>query len=217
MRHLRAACLAAAAAALTSASASSARGGEIALEGQAGYRGLAFQDTARAFFDKTGGGTFGGAIRYDVWRGLFVSAGIRTFSANGERVFLASPSAPVQKLGFPLKLEITDIPLTVGYRIRRGKTVVPYVLAGAVITKYKESSEVAGETFGEDVSKTGFLGGAGVEVRLVGSGLVRVAAEGGYSGVSGAIGKAGVSRVYGESDIGGAYVVGKLVLAFRGR
>ena len=43
---------------------------------------------------------------------------------------------------------------------------------------------------------------------------MRFGAEAGYSTVSGAIGKDGVSKVYGEDDIGGAYVVGKIVFAF---
>jgi len=187
---------------------------EVAIEGQAGYRGLAFKDTAQALLGKTGGGTFGGALRVTVWRGLFVSAGYRTFSADGERVFLASPGAPPQKLGFPLSLKLTDIPLTIGYRLRQGKAIVPYLTAGAVITKYAETSSVAGESFDQSVSKTGFIGGAGVELRLVHSGLVRVAGEAGYSSVGSAIGTAGVSKVLSEDNIGGAYAVGKLVIAF---
>ncbi len=213
MSHVRRASFLAAAACLALAAAP-ATAAEIALEGQAGYRGLAFKDTAQALLDKTGGGTFGGAVRVTVWRGLFVSAGLRSFSADGERVFLASPGAAVQKLGFPLSLKLTDIPLTLGYRLRRGKAIVPYVQAGAVITKYDETSEVAGERFDEKVSKTGFTGGLGVELRLVHSGLVRLAGEAGYSSASGAIGKAGVSKILSEDDIGGAYAVGKLVIAF---
>jgi hypothetical protein len=213
MRHDRGATLAAALL-LVAAAARPAGAGEIAVEGQAGYRDLAFKDTAQALFDSTGGGTFGGALRYTFWRGAFVSAGFRTFSKDGERVFLASPTAPVQKLGFPLSLKIDSFPLMVGYRFRAGHLIVPYVAAGASMTKYEETSEVAGESFDESVSKTGFTGAGGVEV---GRGIFRLGAEVGYTTVSGAIGQEGVSKVYGEDDIGGFHVIGKIVLAFGGK
>jgi opacity protein-like surface antigen len=214
MRHLRLTTLAAAVfpALLLAASASGA--GEIAVEGQAGYRSLAFSNTATAVFGSDGGGTFGGAARYTFWRGAFVSAGFRTFSKDGERVFLASSTAPVQKLGFPVSLKIDTFPVMAGYRFRVGHLIVPYVAAGAAITKYDETSEVAGESFDERVSKTGFTGAGGVEV---GRGVFRFGAEAGYTTVSGAIGNAGVSKIYGEDDIGGFHVVGKVVVAFGGK
>jgi opacity protein-like surface antigen len=210
MRHARATTLAAALL-LTLTAARPTGAGEIAVEGQAGYRNLAFKDTAQALLGSTGGGTFGGALRYTFWRGAFVSAGFRTFSKDGERVFVASSTAPVQKLGFPLSLKIDSFPLMVGYRFRAGHLIVPYAAAGASLTRYEETSDVAGEAFDESVSRTGFVGAGGVEV---GRGVFRFGAEAGYTTVSGAIGKDGVSKVYGEDDIGGAYVVGKIVFAF---
>jgi opacity protein-like surface antigen len=210
MRQARATTLAAALF-LAPTATRTAGAGEIGVEGQAGYRNLAFKDTAQALLGSTGGGTFGGALRYTFWRGAFVSAGFRTFSKDGERVFVASSTAPVQKLGFPLSLKIDSFPLIVGYRFRTGHLIVPYAAAGASLTRYQETSAVAGESFDESVSKTGFVGAGGVEV---GRGLFRFGAEAGYATVSGAIGKDGVSKVYGEDDIGGAYVVGKIVVAF---
>jgi len=214
MRHDRATTLAAAALLALAAFARPAGAGEIAVEGQGGYRSLAFKDTAQALFDTTGGGTFGGALRFTFWRGAFVSAGFRTFSVDGERGFLASSTAPIQKLGFPLSLKIDSFPLMAGYRFRAGHLIVPYVAAGASVTKYEETSEVAGESFDKSVSKTGFTGVGGVEV---GRGIFRFGAEVGYTTVSGAIGNDGVSMVYGEDDIGGFHVVGKIVVAFGGR
>jgi opacity protein-like surface antigen len=192
--------------ALTLASA-----GELALEGHAGYFQMAASNTGSALFGSDDGATFGGAVRFTFWRGAFASAGVRTFSKDGERVFVSAPNAPVQKLGFPLSMTTTPIFLNVGYRFRNGQLVVPYLSAGAAFTKYKETSTVAGESFDVSASKTGFVGAVGVEV---GRGLLRFAAEGGWSTVPNAIGKAGASKVYGENDIGGKYAIGKLVLAF---
>jgi hypothetical protein len=52
---------------------------------------------------------------------------------------------------------------------------------------------------------------AGVEV---GKGRFRFGAEVGYSSVPDAVGLGGVSRVYGEDDLGGLHAIGKLVVAF---
>jgi len=200
-----------AASALLALAAVPAAAGELAIEAQGGYFEMAAENSASALFGARGGGTFGGALRYTFWRGAFVSAGARTFSKEGERVFVATPNSPVQPLGFPLKIRLTPIFLTVGYRFRDGKLVVPYAGIGGSVTSFREESEVAGETFDDDRSKAGFLGLAGVEV---GRGTFRVGAEAGYSTVPDAVGLAGVSKVYGEDDLGGWHAVGKLIVAF---
>lgn len=188
-----------------------AAAGELALEVQVGYFDMAAKDSAEALFGSTGGATFGGAVRYSVWRGAFVAAGLRTFSKDGERVFIASPGAPVQKLGFPTSLELTPVLLTAGYRFRHGKAIVPYAHVGAAITSWSEEGTVAGESFDASGSRTGWVGAAGVEY---GRGLLRFGVELGYSSVGGALGSAGVSQVYGEDEIGGFHAVGKVGVAF---
>ena len=209
MRNFRTTLLAASA--LLALAPLAARGGELAIEGHGGYFDMAAENSASALFGSTGGATFGGAVRYTFWRGAFVSAGARTFSKEGERVFVTSPSSPVQKLGFPVSIRLTPIVLQAGYRFRAGHLIVPYVAAGAAITKYDETSTVAGESFDESFTKTGFVGAGGFEV---GRGLFRLGAEAGYTTVTGAVGIGGLSQVYGEDDIGGFHVVGKLVVAF---
>lgn len=185
--------------------------GELAVEAHGGYFQMAAENSASALFGSRGGPTFGGALRYTFWRGAFVSAGARTFSKEGERVFVSAPNSPEQKLGFPLSIRLTPIFATVGYRFRNGRMIVPYAAVGGSITSYKEESEVAGETFNDDRSKAGFLGAAGVEV---GRGTFRFGVEAGYSTVPDAVGLGGVSKVYGEDDLGGSYVIGKLIVAF---
>ena len=169
-----------AASALLALAPLSARGGELAIEGHGGYFDMAAENSASALFGSTGGATFGGAARYTFWRGAFVSAGARTFSKEGERVFVTSPSSPVQKLGFPVSIRLTPIVLQAGYRFRAGHLIVPYVAAG-------------------------------VEV---GRGHLRFGAEVGFSSVPDAIGVGGVSKVYGEDDLGGLHALGKLIVAF---
>ncbi len=197
--------------ALAALGATPAAAGELAVEAHAGYFQMAAGNSASAVFDSRGGATFGGAVRYTFWRGAFVSAGAHTFSKEGERVFVAAPNSPVQKLGFPLKLRLTTMFLAVGYRLRDGKLIVPYAGLGGALASYKEESEVAGESFNADGSETGLLGFAGVEV---GRGTFRVGAEAGYTTVPEAVGLGGVTKVYGEDDLGGWHVVGKVVVAF---
>jgi hypothetical protein len=200
-----------AAVALLAAAALPAKAGELAVEAQVGYFDMAAKSSAKALFGSSGGATYGGAVRYTVWRGAFVSAGLRTFSREGERVFLLSPGGTIQKLGFPVAVELQPVLLMAGYRFRHGQLIVPYAAVGAAITSYTETSSVAGESFDTDGSKTGFVGAAGVEF---GRGLFRVGAELGYSTVSGVVGLGGVSQVYGEDDIGGFHVIGKVAVAF---
>jgi opacity protein-like surface antigen len=202
---------AAAAVALLLAGALPARAGELAVEAQIGYFDMAAKDSAEALFGSSGGATLGGAVRYTLWRGAFVSAGLRTFSREGERVYLASPGSAVQKLGFPVSLTLRPFLLTAGYRFRHGKRIVPYAHVGAAITSWSEESTVAGESFDDDGSKTGFVGAAGVEV---GRGLLRFGVELGYSSVTGALGTAGVSQLYGEDAIGGFHAIGKVGVTF---
>lgn len=188
-----------------------AAAGELAIEAQVGYFDMNAEKSAKAVFGSSGGLTFGGAVRYDVWRDVFVSAGVRTFSKEGERVFLTSPGAAVQKLGFPVSVRLTPILLSAGYRYSGWKWVAPYASVGAAITSYSETSDVAGQSFDQDLTKTGFVGAVGLETAR---GRLRGGVEVGYSTVSSAIGVGGISQIYGEDDIGGFHIVGKILYVF---
>jgi opacity protein-like surface antigen len=189
-----------------------ARAQKFGVELVGGYFDLTgAQRSAQAVFGSSGSATFGGDFRYVHRRGFYVTAGARTWSKDGERVFAASATAPVQHLGFPLSVRLTPITGTVGYRFRRNRSFVPYVGVGGGVTRYREESEVAGESFSESRSAGTFVGEGGVEY---GKGHFRYAVEGSYSIASGAVGLGGISEVYGEDDVGGWSVVGKVVYTF---
>ena len=182
------------------------------IEGEAGYMDLtASRQTANAIFGSSGSGTYGGAFRYVFSKGFYVSAGARYWSKTGQRVFLPSASGPVTPLGFPLSVHLVPITATVGYRFRHEHALVPYVALGGGVTKYHEDSNVTGDVETQDRSNGTFLGKLGLEY---GKGPLRVAAEGSYSTVKDAVGIAGVSKVYGDTDLGGWTVLGKLVYVF---
>jgi len=186
------------------------------IDGQIGYNSLTSADqSAKAIFNGSSGGiTYGGGLRYVFEKGFYVAAWGRRFSKTGERVFIADRSGPVFRLGHPLKVRIVPVQLTVGYRFGRDGFVVPYLGAGGGLTLYHEESEIAGAVESNDQRKASGHFLAGVEV---GRGSLRVGAEAGYAFVPNTIGIGGVSQIYGENDIGGFTVVGKVVFSFGSR
>jgi hypothetical protein len=192
-----------------------ARAQGLGVFGTGGYFSMAATDSAKAVFDSSGGPTFGGGISYGIGKHFYVEAAVRQFSKEGERVFVASAGSPVFKLGFPLKMRLIPFYGTVGYRFPLGKSAfVPYVGLGGGSTSYREESTVAGLTNTATSSKGSFHGLIGLEY---GKGHLRFAAEGLYTTVSGGIGADGVSKVYGEDDLGGFVAQAKLIFALKRR
>jgi len=189
----------------------------VGLDFEAGYRSLAATRSATAIFGSDGGFTLGGSAQYAHARGPFLRAGLRTFSKSGEKVFLQNASSPFYPLGFPLEAKITSFDLILGWRFRLGSKkrpspLVPYAGIGLENASYKEESTVAGLLEKTDESKTGVQFVAGLEYRLPAS--FSLAAEFGYSKVTGILGVGGVSQIYGEDDIGGYRVMGRLGYRF---
>jgi opacity protein-like surface antigen len=198
--------------ALLLAPAAGAQDSGFALDLAGGWQDLtSAKDSAKAVFDgSSGGATFGGGLRYEFGNGLYAGAFVRYFSKDGERVFVASPGGEVFPLGHPLSIKLIPIQGTVGWRFGKG-SLVPYVGGGAGVTSFEEESTVGGVT--ETASETKFsahvLGGL-----EFGTGSLRVAAETMWTFVPDSIGVGGVSQVYGETDLGGLSIVGKVVFAF---
>jgi opacity protein-like surface antigen len=183
------------------------------IEGQVGYQDLTkLKNSAKAVFDGSSGGiTFGGGVRYVFSKGFYVSGWARSFSKDGERVFISDATGTVFPLGHPLKVSIVPIQATVGYRFHVSGSITPYLGAGGGVSKYHEESTVGGVTTEVDESQGSFhiLGGA-----EVGHGSLRFGAELGYVFAPNAVGIGGVSAIYHESDIGGFSAVGKVIYAF---
>jgi hypothetical protein len=196
---------------LLAAMAAPAAAQGFGINGQAGYFGMKASDSAKAVFDTAGGFTAGGGLSYEFGKHFYVEGGVRTFSKTGEKVFVAAPGDPVFKLGFPLKARLRPIYGTIGYRFAGKSALVPYVGIGAGSTSYREESTVAGVTTTETQSKSSYHGLLGLEY---GRGHLRLAVEGVYTSVPNSIGVGGVSKVYGEDDLGGFAALGKLIYNF---
>jgi hypothetical protein len=201
--------------AVLAAAPAAADGLAVKLEG--GYADLTkAKDSAKAIFGSSGGATFGAEIAYGFGDHLYVSVGGRLFRKNdGERVSVAGPGQPVFKLGHPVKIRLVPVFATVGYRFPFG-SIVPYAGIAAGVTSFREEDSIKGfsggilETKRTSVRKKSWRALAGVEI---GGGTFRFGVEGAYASVPDTIGIAGVSKVYGEKDLGGFSVVGKLVIA----
>jgi opacity protein-like surface antigen len=186
--------------------------GGLALDAAAGYQDLTrAKNSAKAVFNGASGGlTFGGGLRYGLGEHLFVAAWGRYFGKSGERVFVADAAAPVFRLGHPLRVRIVPIQGTIGYRFGSG-ALVPYAGIGGGLTMFHEESTVGGVTSSISQNRGSGHALAGLEY---GKGSIRFAGEVMYLLVPNAIGIGGVSKVYGETDIGGFSALAKVVFAF---
>ena len=147
-------------------------------------------------------GPAGGVEVLNLWRHLFASLTISQVRLSGERVFVVNGT--IYPMGIPDTITMRPIDVAAGWRLTPGrslKRLEPFVGAGTTIMSYEETSSFAASL--EDVStrKAGFLvlGGADVTVLR----WLRVGGEVRYRMVSGVLGSAGISQVYGEKSLGG--------------
>jgi opacity protein-like surface antigen len=188
--------------------------GGLALELQAGYFDMTnATHSANAVFGSSGGLTLGGGLRYGLTRHLYAEASGRSFSKSGERVFVADASSRVFRLGHPLDMRLATIQATAGWRFRPDRSLVPYAGAGFGWAFFDEESTVAGVRESNSQSKASGHVLAGVEY---GRRRARFAVEAQFLAVPDTIGGGGVSKVYGETDVGGFSVIAKVVVRILG-
>lgn len=202
----RRACLAAFVAVLA---APAAHAGEASFTLDGGWHDLTnSSSSAKAVFDGVSGGpTVGFAGQFGLGESFFIRAGARLFQREGERVFVAAPGSPVFGLGHPLTVRIIPAYGLVGFRFLQGASLRPYIGVGGGVTSYNEESDVAGEIFTSTATKAAGHAVAGLDF---GRGVIRIGGEAMYSMVPKVIGFDGVSRIYGEDDIGGWSAVVRL-------
>jgi opacity protein-like surface antigen len=141
-----------------------------------------------------------GAEATGLHQGLFVRGAATHTSVSGSRVVVDS-SKKVYSLHIPLTIEITPIEISTGWRatVKQGDRVVPYVGAGLLLQRYKETStpSIDADTNTTDVGMTLF---AGAEISVK---FIRILIEGQYRTVPKTLGTAGVSEDFGEKNLGG--------------
>jgi opacity protein-like surface antigen len=168
--------------------------------------------TASESFDAVAGSDarlqYGGGVQaVNLWKGLYAEAMVGYSSLTGSRVFVYQDA--VYDLGIPVTITLTPIDAGGGWRFRVSKAMHAYIGGGVEFMNYKEESDFAGTD--ENVSEvfTGFYAAGGLEVRL--AKWLHLRAEGRYTSIPDALGGAGVSADFDETDLGGAAAAVKLV------
>jgi len=167
-----------------------------------GFINFTATESFDAILGTTSGPLFGGGARVGLpWGGLFADVGAWRFHGEGERAFVFG--GEVVPLGIPVDITVTPIEISGGwrFRIRSLPKLSPYIAGGLTAMKYHESSD--GSAPDEDVDDTfnGYhlLGGAEYKItRWLG-----VAGEASWTTVPDAIGEAGVSAAFDETNLGG--------------
>jgi len=170
--------------------------------GQFGYTQFAARNSFQAGTGQGGGAFFGGGAEVRVGNGLFLGASIDRFSTTGQRVFVFEDE--VFGLGVPNTITLVPMTVTAGWRFEH-TSATPYVGGGIGRILYKETSSAADATENVDTAFTSYHMLGGVEFR---NGWVATAFEVEYSRIPDAIGLAGASAAFHESNLGG--IVGRI-------
>jgi hypothetical protein len=179
-----------------------ARRVEIGGYAMLGLMNFTAADTFESVLGSSYGSIFGGGVRVGLpLGGLFLNVGGWQFRSGGERVFIFEGTE--FPLGIPLDITITPLEIGGGWRfqIRRAPQVRPYVAAGFTSYGYTETSEFATASENVDERFNGYHLVGGVEFPV--QRWLGVAWEVNWTRVPGAIGDAGVSATFDETDLGG--------------
>lgn len=175
-------------------------GVEIGGYGMLGMMNFTAADSFDVILGSPSGTIYGGGVRISE-RGWFVDVGAWHFRGEGERVFVFEGQE--FPLNIPIEISITPLELSGGYqfRLRRVPRLRPYAAGGFSSYGYKETSDFATDAENVDERFNGFHLFGGAEWRV--ARWVGVAGEVAWTTVPDALGEAGVSAEFNESDLGG--------------
>ena len=180
--------------------------------GDLGMVRFAASDAFEATLGSPSGVFFGGGVEVVLPQQWFVGLRLSHFDKSGERVFVQDNEA--FPLGIDMKVAITPIEVSAGYRFRSGRrNLIPYLGGGIGWHKYTETSDFADAA--EDVKETftGYhvLGGAEYRVGR----MFAIAGEAQWTTIPDALsGVSSAADAFGESNLGGfgfhvRFVVGR--------
>jgi opacity protein-like surface antigen len=169
--------------------------------GQFGYTRFSAQNSFQAITGNGGGAVLGAGAEVRIGS-LFVGASIDRYSRTGQRVLVVDRE--VFSLGVPDTISLVPMKVMAGWRFEH-QSATPYVGGGVGTVLFKEESLGAdpSENIRTHFGSYHLVGG--VEFR---NGWVATAFEIEYSRIPDAIGLAGASAAFRESNLGG--VVGRI-------
>ena len=155
----------------------------------------------------------GGAEALNIWKRLFARVGVTTTAADGERAFVVD--GEVIPTGLTIDIGIRTIEIGAGWRMHFAKRpkLVFYYGGSVLFVKYTEDSQFGAGQDNVDESFRGYSAQAGLEA-VIWRWLI-AAVEGQYRIVPDALGKAGVSKDYNETGLGGAAIRGMIAVRFK--
>ena len=168
----------------------------------------AAKQTFEAVFGESLQQFWGGGVQVAFRGGLYVEVAASRFEKTGQRAFVSDGKA--FQLGIPLTARITPLEFSAGYRFRASPRIIPYAGAGVARYAYVETSEFAESGENVDATHTGYLVLGGVEVRA--HRWIGVSVDVQYTHVTGILGSAGISKEFGEDNLGGTAVRVKVLV-----
>jgi opacity protein-like surface antigen len=159
---------------------------------------FAASQTFDAAFGSNFGPFYGGGVVMEE-RGIFFEVTGSHFSKTGQRAFVSG--GQTYPLGIPLTASVTPFEFTFGYRFRRRQPIMPYLGAGVGAYSYSETSPSSAAGEDVDAHHAGYLVVGGAEFRI--HRLIGIAADVQYTGIPGILGNAGLSKAFGETNLGG--------------
>ena len=178
--------------------------------GMFGLMNFTAVETFDAVLGESSGNIYGGGASVGLpLGGLFVEVGAWRLKQVGERVFV--DHSEVFRLGIPVTVTITPLELTAGWKFRRlNRRLVPYAGAGVTVYGYKETSSFS--TPSEDVDErfNGYHVIGGVEYKVMR--WLGLGGEVAWTTIPDAIGTNGVSKAFGDTDLGGTSLRAKITI-----
>lgn len=162
--------------------------------------------TAKESFDAVlgthSGPVYGGGAHVGLpWGGLFAEVSAWRYRETGERVFVLN-GTPIP-LGISTTVIVTPIELSAGWQFhfRKAPKLRPYLAAGYTSLRYEETSEFATSSENIDKNFGGYHLYGGAEYKI--TRWLGAAGEVAWSTVPNALGDDGVSKSFGEDNLGG--------------
>ena len=143
---------------------------------------------------------WGGGLQVGLLDHFFVQLNASRYGQSGQRAFVA-PDGTIFPLNIPLDVSITTFEVAGAYRRPIVRRVWAYGAVGITRDAYTETSSFADAAENTDASAAGLAVLGGVEVRV--HPWVSVAGEFAHTRVHGILGSGGISKDFGEDNLGG--------------
>lgn len=150
----------------------------------------------------------GGLQAVNLWKGLFAEAIVGRSRLTGSRIVYYQ--GLTYDLGVPVTITFTPVEAGLGWRTALGRHVHSYVGGGVTLMRYQEASDFAADGENVDESHAGYYACAGLEFSL--TKWLHLRGEARFTSLPNAIGRAGVSKDFDDTNLGGLGAAVKLAI-----